>query len=416
MLSKLKLIDIVTVIFLSYVLMGSTASNHMYILLLLFASWMVLAILKSGRALMRSFSEKKVSLLLFYLTYAFLSGLFVAPTEFLSKQFFSGILLFSPIIIFNFYNNSNRLSKLKTVVIALVLVWIVTSIRALLFYNQYDEAARELASDSSLYGDIAIGGGYGLAFGSAILVSFSILYYSYLIQKKRYRFIIWFAFLLLTIMVVFQTMSTTTFVAMVVGIIGSMMLYKTRTISDVTIRMFLLLVIGVILYLSMDSLLLMMSNFFSSQEGIMFSRLDSLTGMIAGDSSTGYYSSNRTQIPFDALKTFFKHPIFGVSYMHGNYYLNPRLYGVGNHCEWSDALANFGIIGGIPMLLIYINQCKSIFKNIGYSSFGLLLCVFILGFFNPFRTFQSHLVLFFIIPAIMEISRKPNSTISDNIK
>lgn len=416
MLSKIKLIDIATVLFLSYVLVGSTSSDHMYIALLLFASWIAFAILNSGRNLIRALTDKKVSLLLFYLTYAFLSGLFVGPIEFLLKQFFSGILLFSPIIVFNYYNEGKNISRLKSIVIILVVWWGVTSIRALSFYNQYEEAARDLASDTSLYGDIAIGGGYGLAFGSAILVSFSILYYSYLIQKKRYRFIIWFAFLLLTIMVVFQTMSTTTFVAMVIGIIGSLMLYKTRTTSDVAIRMFLLLVIGVILYLSMDSLLLMMSNYFSNQEGIMFSRLDSLTGMIAGDSSTGYYSSSRTQIPFDALKTFFKHPIFGVSYMHGNYYLNPRLYGVGNHCEWSDALANYGIIGGIPMLLIYINQCKSIFKNIGYSSFGLLLCVFILGFFNPFRTFQSHLVLFFIIPAIMEISRKPNSTISDNIK
>ena len=99
-----------------------------------------------------------------------------------------------------------------------------------------------------------------------------------------------------------------------------------------------------------------------------------------------------------SLKTFINNPLFGVSYRHGNNYLKASDFGIGNHCEWADALANYGLIGGVPMLLIYYYNVREVLQMPNRLSKGWLVCMLVMGMFNPFRSFQSHLILFFIIP------------------
>lgn len=402
---RFKLIDFVSFIYLSFILIGSLSSSYMYIATALFFVWLVILIFSSSGSLKRILCDRKTNLLFFYLIIAFLYGIYKAPVEHCLKQFMEALMMFSPFMIFDHYRKHTN--SLPILLLLIIITWVGVSIAMLEFYNAignlygdlYREgAARVVVSDKEAFGGVILGGGYCIAYGGALLICvvfnmFLDKYLSTLIEK-----LIGILVMAVTLFLVLKTESTITTLSMVVGVIVTI-LYRDNAKGGGTK---LLLLLGIIIFIicakPLGKFLIEQS---SNIEGVVAKRIASFGATLSGDGGgNSDYTMFRFLIPFQSLGVFLESPMIGVSYLHGNGFISPEEVGVGNHSEWCDALADYGILGGIPYLLIYILQVKEI-KKMGLKfSIGWAVCLFLLGFFNPFRGFQSHIMLFFIIPAI----------------
>jgi len=113
------------------------------------------------------------------------------------------------------------------------------------------------------------------------------------------------------------------------------------------------------------------------------------------------YMESRRDIPIKSLKVFIKNPFIGIGYITGYNYIEAKILGLGNHGEWADALAMMGILGGVPYLLIYFYSVKNVCNySKRFASPAWIITLVMMGLFNPFKTFQSHFALFFMINAI----------------
>ena len=404
---KLNIVDWIGVVFCIFFMSGSTSSSFLYYALVLYGVWLIYFLVKTPYLLLGMLLERKNLLLIWFLLFSTINGMITAPLDFTAKQLFSGCMMFSPILFANYYLRFSSPVKLKKIILIILAGWIFFSVRAIIFYINHPGSARILASDKLAYGTIAIGGDYSLAYGSAILAcaAMSLLLEHRLGRPSKYVF--WIAMTILCLAVVFYTESTVTFVAMIVGVLLTLffrgddqVLYQRLTKRTIGKLVIVVVILAVLVIMSQLIGRLVISVAENQTSGQFRERLMSLAGFLMGNKEEGAYTVNRYEIPLKSLGTFIRNPLFGVSYQHGNNFLKASDFGIGSHCEWADALANYGLIGGIPFLLIYFFHIKEVLQTPNRLAKGWIVCFIIMGMFNPFRSFQSHLILFFVLPAI----------------
>ena len=95
-----------------------------------------------------------------------------------------------------------------------------------------------------------------------------------------------------------------------------------------------------------------------------------------------------------SLDSFWNNPIFGLAHkqMPGSEIM------VGNHSEWFDLLAKYGIFG-LLMAFFFILVRKKYFKNKGFAIAFFLF--FALGFINPLQVFTIYFAAFYYVPKIV---------------
>lgn len=416
--NRITVSDVTAVIFAAYMLGGSTSGSYLYISIGLLAVWLLSALAVSPNAVLIMFKDKKYFCFLIYFAFIAIAGFSVAGSLYTAKQMGAAVLLFSPIAFFNYYSGTANKKKLYLTLIIMLLVWIFFCGKALMFYGAYQYAARTLASHRDAYGSVSIGGGYSLAYGASIL---SVLILELLIAKKisgKWRKLLAAAVVILGILVVLQTESTVTIVCFAVGVLTCLLFRPAKTLEKnkrITPRTLLRLVffVGFVLVFTagLKTIGEWTAELTEQATDIVGIRLHSLGAALAGESSEGAYALSRLEIPLKSLKTFLDSPLIGVAYQHGNGFLNSGYFGIGNHCEWADALGNYGLIGGIPFLLIYILQVKEVAKSNVRLSPAWWLVLLLMGMFNPFKSFQSNFAVFFLVPAIVEVTGKREKSI-----
>lgn len=362
--------------------------------------------------------DLKVFFLIIVLFFIFTYALPVAGLEFTFKQVLVFILLFSPILIFHFLKNDKTHRFLKFFVKSFYIVFLLMCFYCIFFYILHPGSGRY----SREYDNIVYGG-YGIACASTFFSVYlleELLYgrFSHNIKSK----VIVIASIILMALCVFLTQSTLTFIVLVIScVLCFYFKSKSKIQKHVKIVIIPLVIFLCIILFPLIGKFLISVSFDRMGDMRMFARLYSLGNLLAYgiDSSAAEYSVNRFVIPIETFQTFLKHPILGVAYQHGYGFYNPTLYGVGWHCEFVDALANFGLIGGIPQLSIYYLQLKEILsykKNSRYSAIWILTII-VLGLFNPLNYFEFNFMLFFMIPAIEFLSEaKRNENICNSVK
>lgn len=395
-ISNIKIVDIVAMIFASVSIIGYSSSNRLYILSALYVFW-VICIIFSGFSFRRILNDKKIKFLIFNLIYAFFCGFIGGELLFSVKQFIGGVVLFSPIMLFIYYKDDTV--RLPIILNVTILVWIITLFSAYVFYVANPSAARIIASDPEYYSNVAIGGGYSLAYGSVLLCLMTL----HCLLKHKFHFWQRSFMILLVIMcyaVVIKTESTITFLSLLIGTVLLLMSRRGSSRSKEIFIGILVLIVFLLLKDAVGQLFISLSNEFEGEFG---NRLSSFGSMLRGDEVGGEYSEGRMDIPLKSFKTFLENPIFGIAYMHGNYLLNPMQFGAGGHCELVDFFTNYGLIGGIPLALVYFLQIKNHNQTVIDVPIGYYFAFFVMMVFNPFRAFQSNLIFFFTVPAICQI-------------
>lgn len=402
--NKLLFYDIISIIYFSFLIIGRLTSSYMTISSGLFVLWILCLIASKKEVKSGLVGDRKIPPFIIWVLLSFLYGLVNAPTDHIMKVLLEALMMFSPLVWYDSYKN--RIQSLPKVLYTIVGVWIFVSAAAIYMYNLVGDslgeaAARAIASDREAMGGISIGGGYCIAYGASIFVC---VISNLFISKHIHGFfekLFWALVLIVSVVLVLKTESTITTLSMVIGVAFTIA-YRENS-RNKKIAVLSLLFLFMVFVLCMQHIGDYLIEYGRNTDGVSAQRLVSLGETLTGKGGDSEYTSFRFLIPFQTLGTFIQNPIIGVSYLHGNAYLSPELFGVGNHCEWSDALADYGLLGGIPFLMVYYRQAKES-ANTGIKlSIGWLICFFLMGFFNPFRSFQSNIMFFFIIPAIKTV-------------
>lgn len=314
-------------------------------------------------------------------------------------------IMFFPLIIYLYYGKDTK--SLYGIFFILMAGWVIFACRAYYMYSNDIVSARRMASHM-VDENVLIGGGYGFAVGSALLAVFM---FEMLIWRnvKKHKF--WVTvFVILLVLVVKETHSTLTILALAFGFAAAILfrMFGIRTVKKISL-MHLILFIMIILFLLV---------FFLYKENVGMYILEKTR--YAKDivpmriREIGVFLTNAESHKFEhsdmndrilriksSWEIFIRNPLLGVTYKYGGNAQTLSYYGIGSHGEFTDLMAKYGLLGGIPYVLIIIksilNERKCQKNKIG---FGYIVTFLILFYFNPFMYFQSTTVLFFMLPTI----------------
>ena len=401
-----KSIGISCMIFMAYVLFYLTGSNsgiHNVIQIGLFALWNVTAFAEDSKSYSYAISNRATRYLLLFLMYYFFTGSLAGNLTHLLSYIGVYSMIYSGPVQFLYYYRRNRLKEIKCIVYLSLIGWIIISGLAISFYSRFPDAARTLAADSDAFGALYIGGGYAIAFGSAILFSFlfSLLFRRSLNFKKTILVTLIVIVIILFILVV-KTQSTTTLIASIMGAIVGIFYEIRNRLSEGARVLYYIFSVGFIVLLwngVLTSIAFQLSG--SASEEVYAKRFhrigEKLVSFETGSNSENYVDE-RWGLVVDSFNAFLDNPVFGVGYMAGNKLSELEKYNVGTHSEICDSLAEYGMIGCFFLFGYFILSFKR--TNRGIKNKSYLVTLFIMALMNPFQYFHGFYVLFVLIPFI----------------
>ena len=124
-------------------------------------------------------------------------------------------------------------------------------------------------------------------------------------------------------------------------------------------------------------------------------RVDELYFTLTGKGDQASDMNSRQNLTRTSITTFFHHPIFGANHLLGGHRYLDEI--VGNHAEWVDMLALYGIFAFLAFYAVY----KSL--KLQYQDTGELIppLIYVLtGFLNPMFYFVVNLTMFVIVPLL----------------
>lgn len=379
---------------------GSLSKTYLYNVMGLLIGLIVLLAINNSIFSLKV--DKLYYFILFFLLYIFVVGYPVAGFFYTAKQVGSAVIQFSPLIIYLHYNRNKNESAKHFVFKCIYIILFYYLISSYFAYTRFGVEARRIANRSANYGDLSIGGGYSFAYAIALL---SVYFFDRLknraIVNPKER-VVYIIFIILSTIVIFETRSTITVLAYLAGLLFSLISPVAKSEKNYylvfLIKVLFLIVVVVCIFLLKSSIGFLIVSIGSNINNVLGDRVQSL-GYLLLNSDSGSYAAGRIAIPLYSFRTFLEYPIFGIAYFHGNGFYNPSLFGAGNHCEWVDALTNYGLIGGLPMLYLYFSSIKKTYRNNKKKlGIGVWVTFIILGLFNPFRSIQTSMVMFFIMP------------------
>ena len=388
-----------------YYISGYSSAMHNFVIVALFLLWNIVAIIEDSRAYLYAFNTKSVAWLILFLGYYFITSIIEGDIVYTLEYVIIYACLYGTAFQSKYYLYRNNTRELRMLVNVLVLAFVAFSLAAIIFYMLYPSAARTLAADYYAFDNIAIGGGYSIAFGASIL---AIFLFELLLRKRSYDRRLFLRFLVLFVLFEFlliKTESTTTLIASLVGIISAplVLAYRSNNVKGGKIIVTALLMIALLIFvINMNeigrSIVQLTMN---STDNVMLRRFNRIGLKLQYQGvMTGYtnYVDERFSTITSSWNTFLKHPILGVGYKCGNIYSLLPQYGVGTHSELFDTLAQHGIIGSAFWLMFIYRSIRGQLRH-GNSKAWIYPFIIML-IFNPFRSFHGFVVIFFIIPVM----------------
>lgn len=399
--NRIRFIDLYIVFYIFIAMSGSSRPMYLYVVMGLLIGLLILFFFNIR--IENSKINNSYYLMVFYLLYIFIVGLPVAGFLFTAKQVGAALIFFSPLFIYHYYKTKKNEETQQFILKCIFIILVYYLISAYFAYTKLSVDARKLASgDLAAYGNLSIGGGYNLAYAITLIAV-------YLFDRLKNRSIVdiknkvfYIVFIIFSSIVIFETKSTITLLAYSIGLLSTILVPISNSnkiqhrLFFIKLLLFVIMIIALLLLKSVIGNIIIKIG--RNINNILGDRVQSL-GYLLLKSDAGFYAASRIVIPINSFKTFLKYPIFGIAHLHGNSYLRPILFGAGNHCEWVDALTNWGLVGGIPFLYIFFSALQRIYKkNESKLGIGLWITFIVLGLFNPFQSIQTSMVLFLVLP------------------
>ena len=404
--NKIGLSAIIFIIYSLYYISGYSGPMHNYIIVALFLVWNFIAAIEDIRAYNYAVGSKVFLWLFLFLLYYFFSSFIIADLVYTLEYVIIYFCLYGTAIQYRYYYFRNSQKEIRTIIYMLIMGFVIFSLSAISFYTINPSAARILAADYYAFDNIAIGGGYSIAFGASILSVFlfeMILRRQYFGKKNVWIFII--LFLLFEILLI-KTESTTTLIAnifgILIGIIAKMYDNEKDRIENKILISAILIVCVLLVVLNINEIRKYIVDITANgTDNVLIRRFNRIGQKMqyqgVGSGYTNYVDERFGTIS-KSWNTFLQNPVFGVGYKCGNIYSLLDVFGVGAHSEFVDVLAQYGIVGFSFWIMFISSAIK--YQNNSFKCKGWKATLLIMLIFNPFRSFHGYVVAFFLIPII----------------
>ncbi len=393
-------------VYASYYISGYSSQIHNYVLVVLFAAWVFFAFVEDTKAFNRAVSNKTIIWVILFIIYYFFTSLvhgdLINTIEYIVKY----VLLFSCVIQYKYYKIRNNWKEQTFIVVTTLMVWLFFAIKAIAFYIAVPSAARVLASDFYAFDAVAIGGGYAIAFGSAILsVYFFERYINGKIRNKWLR-LAFLAVVFILFFLLIKTESTLTLISAAVGMVVALIrkIWRSNGAKNNLNRVLLTIVL-------VSISLFVLFNIQNIGEWIIEATKDGTSNMILrrfnrvgqkmaySNTGTTYenYVDERISYVTQSWKTFLKNPIIGIGFKSGNIFANLEKNGLGTHSALCDLLAQHGVIGAFPFIMFFVKGLKQ--ESWVYYNTYIITMLFMIVV-NPFEYFHAYAAMFTLIPML----------------
>lgn len=367
---------------------------------LVFICWLIYSLIAYGDNAIHIFSNLKYKLLLGFYIFYFFSNLFSSGFELAFARTIALLEIFSPVLMYDFYkiNRWNNAKYPIWILISVVILNMSLSFSMIEFMGKSGLRDTIQADSENIFK-----GALAIVTSIAILVptAFYILLHPDRISPKykylKIVFLIIFIFygILLLCRALFMTSILTAVIGCAIAII-----YGTRRWIMKGCICIALISLGFIAYF--DEIVDYSDSFGVSSQLFITPKLYEIKYVLEGQSSNAVDISSRNSLAESSFNTFKDNPIFGITHKATDFEETAEL-GVGNHSEWLDDLALYGIFAVLIFAFLYI-AAKEQIRQSKYS-LSLILFVF-LGFNNPILNFQVIFTVYLLIPIFLEYIKK----------
>lgn len=399
-------IQLTLVLFFAFIFLKIGEANTKYvtqITLVLFYFWLLSILFFRSKTVIQILHQSHYLALFVFVLFLFF-GLSASNGIFTSVKGIGAYLqIYAPIFMYEFYIKFFSKKTQRIIIIIIFCIYIFYSLQTIEYLQSNPSAARDMVS-IGVPVSLMIGGGFSLAYGFSILLPvllYIAINYSKSKEKLVYnkpltRFILIIIILIFWI-VVYKSMFAISFLVMIFG--GIYALFRMNKAKKTNNFWFLgIIILSVLLYITASQFMSFLNNFLSSFNTVITRKLIIILNLshYSNINDTGSLGA-RIEFYLESLNTWTSHPFFGIGYKYD--FSTPKMMaaGLGNHSEWLDSLAKYGIF--IIFLLIYIFKPKKVYKNIQGYKLGLILFV-ITGFLNPIHLFNIYFVVFFFVPLL----------------
>ncbi len=393
------------IIYAAYYVSGYTSMDHNYVLTALFALWVISAMIEDMSAFVKSISNTTFLWLIAFISYYFLTSLINGEMLNTMKYIAKYIMLFFCVLQFDYYKERNRFKEIRFIVICVLAVWIYFAVKSISFYTKFPSVARLMASDFYLLRNYALGGGYAIAFGSAILCVY--LFEQFINKDSKGWLRLGFAVCSVVLFyLLIKVESTLTLIGGALGIVAVIIRRMWRNtgeqsaVQKIFVSILMIIASMVVLLNIQDIGRWITSITEGDTENVIlrrFYRLGQKMMYFGTGASTNNYIDERFSYIVRSWETFLKNPIIGVGFKYGNIYTDLAKNGVGMHSAICDVLAQHGILGAIPMFMFFLSALRKRCK-VKYNTY-IVTMIFMI-FVNPFEYFHIFAALFTLIPMI----------------
>ncbi|NMD38495.1 MAG: hypothetical protein GYA87_07445 [Christensenellaceae bacterium] len=316
------------------------------------------------------------------------------------------LLIYSPIIVFCFYFHKKDYQSLYIISTISIIVMIFCSLVSAYLFNYDKNIPIKLAQNSYEYGILAVGEVYGLV--NALSVLSSVLFVLFLSKKFKYSYERLFVlFLLLIFFVAIYTSRSSltvliTFFSYVLALLcTSWFTNKGKAFGKKIIGLLVISFVLIVLIFAKEYIGETIMFISKSKSSKLLSRIysigESMVGIVSKNSQTGFLS--RFDLIFTSIKTFLTNPFVGIYHVSGGNYFKLLDLGVGDHSQWFDMLASYGLLGVFPLFYLIITNLRVYYKNSKICHCWTFI-IFLLGLVNPYICFTTIHIQFLIIPTL----------------
>lgn len=366
------------------------------------SSFMILYVYIKGGISFSGLEKKSIKYILFFLLYYTITSLFAFNFNYWITYLLYYIILFTPFLLCKYVTTNFSKKTLKFIVFIFFVVWTAFCLICLKSCIDYPALAREMTANRKMFEYVINGGGYYMGYGSAVL---SVYLFERLINghiSNLFYRLYSLGLIALMIVLIFYINSYVIFVATSLGF-GVCIVGKISRNTGARVISYLIIgILALILYLNVSNILTFMID--NTKDPFWNKRFTETYEAIVLKQNSNHVDSREEvyQISIDGIK---QSPIFGVGYKYGNVFDHDSTHGVGNHSSILDTLAQYGIIGGLPLFLFlfYPWRKNSLLHNPRYY----LIPFYAMLYLNPiFTCYHTMFLVYLLIPILQNLSPK----------
>lgn len=346
------------------------------------------------RVLTNGFSLAFILFIIYIFCFSFLEyGVSTTINAILSHfTYFSGIFIF--VLYVNYIKPKNYAYTLG----GIVCIWLLADLQLLVLCKTIPNIGRLIVSHGA---DVtissSIGSPYALAESSCfIVIAIVRLTTSCRYNMKKITKLCMMAIAILMGLTVYETQSTITTLIMLLGVVGSVFLNILEGKKGNSLRKRMIIICIIIMFIllfvvSKEYIGSVLIQSFSSGDSVFAIRLYQVGQALAHNTLSSDFSE-RIALMLTSFKTFLDNPIVGNMYTGGVV--------TGGHCGLFDVFSNYGLLGGVPYLLVFIAFFKYLKRKLNNYDFLLWFPLFVMSLLNPIVLYQTYFAVLFIVPSL----------------